>query len=58
MTDQPGAGSNDLAETVAQLQTRVDELDKQLKDTRYIVYKLLYEMGGKEVIERMGKHDA
>jgi hypothetical protein len=58
MTDKADAGDNDLAETVAQLQTRVDVLDKQLKDTRYIVYKLLYEMGGKEVIERKGKHDA
>jgi hypothetical protein len=58
MSDRPQGGGNDLAQTVEQLQARVGELEKQVKDARYILYKLLYEMGGKEIMERGGREEA
>lgn len=49
-------GKDEQADDSVSLADRVDELDKRVKELNYVVYKLLYEMGGKEILEKGGNH--
>lgn len=46
----PQAGT--LEERVDELETRLAEAEKRIKDLNYVIYKVLYELGGKELLAR------
>jgi len=42
-----------MQQELATLKQAFADLDKRTKDLNYVVYKLLYEMGGKELLDRV-----
>jgi hypothetical protein len=41
-----------VAERMDELEARLAEAEKRIKDLNYVVYKVLYEFGGKELLAR------
>jgi len=42
----------ELRQRLARAESELAEAQKRLRDLNYIVYKLLYEMGGKELVQK------
>jgi hypothetical protein len=48
--DSGDAGS--LEDRLGEFEQRLARAEKRIKDLNYVVYKLLYELGGKELLAR------
>lgn len=44
--------ADSLEERVDGLEARLAEAEKRIKDLNYVIYKVLYELGGKELLAR------
>ncbi|UCC57046.1 MAG: hypothetical protein JSU75_04730 [Gammaproteobacteria bacterium] len=57
MSDESlGQGTDEQTDVNVSIEDRVHELEKRVKELNYVIYKLLYEMGGKEILEKGGNH--
>ena len=47
-----GTSNDQLESKQESLEDRIAELERKVSQLNYVVYKLIYELGGKDIVER------